>query len=175
MHRLKHGQLEDGYNKRWQDIAHFGKLITTDESWYHSVMTIGLEPKPIQTSATLHTVCITNGPLYTYQLFARVYGGKSDEDINEHNKHASPKLKMVSLYNLMLHSFKHRGHCVVMDSIYIENAMCQMGQAKWSMNMIGTVQSSRTGGGRLGKATIKGKEIEKGTHKPLLYQHNTKA
>jgi hypothetical protein len=40
--------------------------------------------------------------------------------------------------------------------------------------MVGTVQSSRTGGGRLGKAAIKANEIEKGTHESLLYQHNTK-
>jgi hypothetical protein len=70
-------------------------------------MTIGPEPKPIQTGAKLHTVCVTNGPLSTYKLFARVYGGKSDEDINVHNEHTATKLKMVSLYNLMLHPFKH--------------------------------------------------------------------
>jgi hypothetical protein len=50
-HQLKHGRLEDGYNKRWQAIFIFGKWITTDErvaGWYHSViMTIGPEPKPI--------------------------------------------------------------------------------------------------------------------------------
>jgi hypothetical protein len=50
-HRLKHGRLEDGYNMRWQATVNFGKWITTDESrvagWYHSVMTIGPEPKPI--------------------------------------------------------------------------------------------------------------------------------
>jgi hypothetical protein len=39
--------------------------------------------------------------------------------------------------------------------------------------MVGTIQSSRTGGGRLGKAAIKAKEIEKGTHESHLYQHNT--
>jgi hypothetical protein len=42
-HRLKHDQLEDGYNKRWQFIVNPGKWITTDESrvagWYHSIMT----------------------------------------------------------------------------------------------------------------------------------------
>jgi hypothetical protein len=85
-HPLKHGRLEDGYNKRWQAIVNFGKWITTDESrvadWYHSVVTIGPEPKPIRTSATLHTVCVTNGPLHTYKLFARTYGGKGNEDIN---------------------------------------------------------------------------------------------
>jgi hypothetical protein len=66
-------------------------------------MTIGPEPKLIRTGATLHTVCITNGSLHTYNLFDRVYGGKSDRDINVHNEHTSTKLKMVSLYNLMLH------------------------------------------------------------------------
>jgi hypothetical protein len=40
--------------------------------------------------------------------------------------------------------------------------------------MVGNVQSSRTSGGRLGKAAIKAKEIEKGTYESLLYQHNTK-
>jgi hypothetical protein len=81
---------------------------------------------------------------------------------------------MVSLYNLMLHPFKHKGHCVVMDPAYMGDAICQVGQAEWGINMVGTVQSSRTGGGRLCKAAIKEKEIEKGTHKSLLYQHNTK-
>jgi hypothetical protein len=137
-------------------------------------MTIGPEPKPVQTGATLHTACITNGPLSTYKLFARVYGGKGDEDINVHNEHTATKLKMVSLYNSMLDPFKGVGHCVVMDSAYMGDAMCQVGREEWGINMVGTVQSSRTGGGRLGKAAIKAKEIEKGTHESLLYQHNTK-
>jgi hypothetical protein len=33
-------------------------------------MTIGPEPKPIRTGATLHTICVTDGPLSTYKLFA---------------------------------------------------------------------------------------------------------
>jgi hypothetical protein len=45
--------------KRWQACVNPGKWITTDESrvagWYHSVMTIGPDPKPIRTGATLHT------------------------------------------------------------------------------------------------------------------------
>jgi hypothetical protein len=100
-HRLKHGRLEDGYNKRWQAIVNLGKWITTDESrvagWYHSFMTIGPEPKPTWNGATLHTVCVTHGPLSTYKFFARVYGGKYDEDIDRHNKNTVTKLKMVSL------------------------------------------------------------------------------
>jgi hypothetical protein len=50
-HRLKHGRLEYAYNKRWQAIVTPWRWITTDErrvaGWYHSVVTIGPEPKPI--------------------------------------------------------------------------------------------------------------------------------
>jgi hypothetical protein len=46
-HCVKHGILEDGYNRRWQAIVNPGKWITTDENrvagWYHSAMTIGPE------------------------------------------------------------------------------------------------------------------------------------
>ena len=84
--------------KRWQAIVNFGRWITTDESrvagWYHSPMTNGPEPKPIRTGATLHTVCVTKGPLSTYKLFARVYGGRYDQDIDKHNKHTVTKLKI---------------------------------------------------------------------------------
>jgi hypothetical protein len=37
-----------------------------------------------------------------YKLFARVYGGKYDEDIDRHNINTVTKLKMVSLYDFML-------------------------------------------------------------------------
>jgi hypothetical protein len=79
------------YLKRWQACVNPGRWITTDESqvagWYHSVMTIGPDPKPIRTGATLHTACITKGPLATYKIFARVYGGEGDQDINRRNPH----------------------------------------------------------------------------------------
>ena len=92
--------------KLWQYCVNPSKWITTDESriagWYHSAMTIGPEPKPIQTGATLHTVCITEDPLSSYKLYARVFGGKADQDINIHNRHTVKKLKMVSLYDFML-------------------------------------------------------------------------
>jgi hypothetical protein len=117
-------------------------------------MTIGPEPKLIRTGATLHTVCVTEGPISTYKLFARVYGGKSDEDINVHNPHTVTKLKMIHLYDLMLDPLKHKGHCVVMDSAYMGDAMCQVGYEEWDINMVGTVQSSRTGSDILGKAAL---------------------
>ena len=139
-HRKKHGLLEDACTKRWQAIVDFGKWIAADESrvagWYHSsTMTIGPEPKPIRTGATLHTLCITEGPLRSYKLFARAYGGKEDQDMDVHNPHTETKLKMVSLYDLMLHPFKHRGQCVVMDSVYMGDAMAQVGREVWDINM----------------------------------------
>ena len=109
--------------------------ITADESrvagWYHSVMTCGPEPKPIQTGATLHTLCITEGDLCSYKLFARAYGGANDEDMDKHNPHTVKKLKMVSLYDLTLHPFKHIGYRLVMDSAYMGDAMAQVGREKW--------------------------------------------
>jgi hypothetical protein len=136
---------------------------------------IGPEPKAIQTGATLHTVCVTDGPLSTYKLFARVYGGKSDQDINKHNNNTVTKLKMVSLYDFMLESFKHKGHCVVMDSAYMGDAICQVGREEWGMNMVGTCQTDRTGTGALDKVAVKAKEIVIGSHESLIYQHNTKS
>ena len=60
----------------------------------------------------------------------------------------------------MLQPWKGRGHCCVMDFAYMGDAMCQVGREEWGINMVGTVQSSRTGGGQLGKAAIKEKVIE---------------
>jgi hypothetical protein len=110
--------------KRWQAVVNPGKWITTDESrvagWYHSVMTIGPDPKPIRTGATLHTACITKGPLATYKIFARVYGGEGDQDnINKRNPHTATRLKMVSLFDFMLDSFKGKGPDTVLSWILL--------------------------------------------------------
>jgi hypothetical protein len=63
-------------------IMRGGKLLLTLGSGLQ-LMRVELQA----TGATLHTVCVTNGPLRTYKLFARTYGGKGDEDINRHHKH----------------------------------------------------------------------------------------
>jgi hypothetical protein len=42
----------------------------------------------------------------------------------------------------MLAPFKYNGHCVVMDSAYMGDAMCQVGREEWFINMVGTVQLS---------------------------------
>ena len=57
-----------------------------------------------------------------------MYGGKFDADINVHNSHTITELRIVSLYDLMVHPFKAKGHCVVMDSAYMGNVICQVGR-----------------------------------------------
>ena len=85
-HQKKFSILEDAYNRKWQSLVTFGKWVTADESrvagWYHSPMTVGPEPKPIRTGATMHSLCVTKGRLRTYKLFVRVYGGRADTDLN---------------------------------------------------------------------------------------------
>ena len=79
--------MEYAYNKRWQAIVKFGRWVTADESrvagWYHSAMTVGPEPKPIRTGVTLHSLCVTHGPLKTFNLFVRAYVGVSDMDLDQ--------------------------------------------------------------------------------------------
>ncbi|MGK3740675.1 MAG: hypothetical protein ACI8RD_006652 [Bacillariaceae sp.] len=81
---------------------------------------------------------------------------------------------MVSLYDFMLAPFKYNGHCVVMDSAYMGNVMCQVGREEWFINMVGTFQLSRSGAGALAKIAVKAGDIKKCTHESLLYQHKTK-
>ena len=101
-HRRKFGQLEDGYTNRWMDMVVFGRRITADESrvawWYHSPMTCGPEPKPIRTGCTLHSLCVTDGPLSTYKLWVRAYGGKSDEDLDGTNQHTQNLISRSVLF-----------------------------------------------------------------------------
>ena len=84
-HRRKFEHIEDGFNKRWKEVVRFGRWLTADESrvagWYKSGVTIGPEPKPIRTGATIHSICVTLGILASFKLHCRVYGGKSDEGL----------------------------------------------------------------------------------------------
>ena len=72
-HRKKFSIVEDAYNQQWQEMVNFGKWLMADESrvagWYQSAMTIGPEPKPVQTVATIHSLCVTKGSLVTHKLF----------------------------------------------------------------------------------------------------------
>ena len=136
--------LEDAYNERWQSMVTFGKWLTADESrvagWYHLPMTVGLEPKPIQTGATMHSLCVTKGRLRTYKLFVRVYGGRADTDLNRRHNNTETLLKFVTLYSIMLKNFTGHGHCLVMDSVYIGDVMALIGHHVWQINMVGTCQ-----------------------------------
>ena len=71
-HRTKFDHVKDGFNRRWKECVRFGEWITADKSrvagWYHSALTIGPEPKPIRTGATIHSVCVTKGPLASYKV-----------------------------------------------------------------------------------------------------------
>ena len=171
-HRRKFGVLEDAYNKQWQSIMTFGRWVTADESrvagWYHSPMTIGPEPKPIRTGATLHTLCVTKGPLRTYKPFARAYGGKTDGDLDGVNEHTVTTQKWVNLYDIMLDPFKDMGCCCTMDSAYMGDIMAQIGRHEWKINMVGTSQENRTGADtKEEKAAMK-----KGTYDAIMWQHN---
>jgi len=145
-HRRKFSMVEDAYNRRWQTMVTLGKWLTADESrlagWYKSPSTIGPEPKPIRTGATLHSLCVTKGPLRTYKLFVRMYGGKKDGDLNRRHPNTTSLLKFVSLYSIMLASFTGRGHCLVMDSAYMGDQMALIGRNEWKINMVGTCQSN---------------------------------
>ena len=79
------------------------------------------------------------------------------------------------LYDFMLHPFKGKGHCVVIDSAYMGDTMCQVGREVWDIIMVGTCQTDRTGAGALGKANIKEKEILTGSNESLFYQHQDKS
>jgi hypothetical protein len=82
-------------------------------------MTLGPEPKPIRTGATLHSLCVSYGDLATYKLFVRVYGGKSDGDLDHINDNTFTTQKWVNLYGMMLEPFKGKGRFVTMDSAYM--------------------------------------------------------
>ena len=157
-------------------MVNFGKWLTADESrasgWYLSAMTMGPEPKPVRTGATLHSLCVTKGPLSTYKLFVRVYGGKTDEDLNQIHPNTTTLLKWISLYSIMLDSFKGRGHYLTMDSAYCGDAMCLIvGRHEWKINMVGTSQSNRTGSGPMAVEEMK-RVLRIGDYGSLFYQHN---
>ena len=107
-HRVQFGMVEDEFNKRWKELVTYGLHINFDKSkvvgWYKSSITIGPEPKPIRTGATLHLMCVTFGPLSTYKLHVRAYGGREDEEMNKKTKTAkgNSKQKFINLLETFL-------------------------------------------------------------------------
>jgi hypothetical protein len=173
-HRRKFAMFEDGFNRRWKECVQFGRWVTFDESrvagWYHSPITQGPDPKPIRTGATIHSLAVTHGPLASYKLHVRVFGGKSDEDLGKRSNHTVGIQKWVNLLSLMLDDFKGAGHCCTMDSAYMGDIMAMIGRDVWGINMVGTAQSNRVGAD---VADTIGK-MKKGTYESVCWQHKTR-
>jgi hypothetical protein len=173
-HRRKFEHIEDGFNRRWKEVVHFGRWITADESrvagWYRSAITCGPEPKPIRTGATIHSVCVTHGPLRTYKLHCRVYGGKHNDGLNKRHRNTANTQKWVNLYNEMLHDFKGFGVCCTLDSAYMGDILGQIAREEWAMNLVGTCQTDRSGGGAASQGDKK--DLEIGSYDSVMYQHS---
>jgi hypothetical protein len=176
-HRWKYEHIEDGYNRRWKEVVSFGRWLTADESrvagWYRSGITIGPEPKPIRTGATVHSICVTHGQLRTFKVHCRVYGGKHDEGLKHCHENTATTQKWVNLYNDMLEAFKGFGMCCTLDSAYMGDILGQIARDVWGINLVGTCQTDRTGAGKAAK--IDKKSMKKGTYESILYQHRVKA
>lgn len=171
-HRRKFSVLEDAHCGRWQDLVDFGKWITADESriagWCESSTTIGPEPKPVRTGATLHTLCISKGSLQSCELCAWTHGGKSDAELRDP---ACESKMNICLCSKMLHRREGNGHCVCMDSACVSDGMALMGRKEWKINMVGACQTNGTGAGELAKPNVK--VLPTDAHKSLFCQHKT--
>ena len=113
-------------------------------------------------------MCITKGPLSTFKVHARMYGGANDGDLEGIHKNAPNLLKLINLYDLMLKPFKGKGRCETMDSKYMSDIMAQIGRYEWKMNMVGMAQVNRTGADA--KETVKSmKKTMKGAHATAMW------
>ena len=130
-HRKKFSLLEQAYCKRWRECINMEKWICMDESrvkgWYHSCMTIGPDPKPIRTGATAHTACVGEGPLESYKVWTRWYGGAADTKLKAVNEHTSTALVWINLFDHFLEPYKGQGHHVICDSAYMSDALASIG------------------------------------------------
>ena len=178
-HHVKFGLFEDAYVKRWQEcVKKFGKWVTADKlrlaGWFHSPCTIGPNPKPIRTGATLHSLAVTRGKLQFYKLYAQMYGGKLDNDLQSHHSHAAGQQKFVNLFNIMLLSFRGKGHHVTCDSAYMGDIMALIARNLWKINMVGTIQANQTGAnmGPLVKGPL---SMNVKSYEYKMWQHNTQS
>ena len=97
-------------------------------------------------------------------LLVRAYGGKSDEDLEVKHQNTASFQKWVNFYGIMLEKIKGQGHCVTMDSAYIDDVMILIGRPKWKINMAGTAQEKRTGADTEGEK----KGVEKNTYEAVM-------
>jgi len=145
--------------------------VTFDESrvarWYNSAMTIGPEPKPIRSGATIHSLCVSKGDLAGYKLHARTYGGASDKSLCVKRNDTVTTQKFVTLLDTFLDAFKGKGHCVTMDSAYMGDTIGQIGREGWKINMVGTAQTNCTGA----PAAADVHKLKVGTYESIFWQH----
>ena len=147
--------------------------MTADESicagWYHSPMTCGPEPNPIQTGCTFHSLWLTRGSLNTFKLWVRAYGGKIDEDLNCINQNTDTMQNWINLYIIMLEPFKGAGRMVTMGSSYMGDIMDLVGHYKWKMSMFVTANENRT------RADTKEEKnsMKKCTYETKFFQNDT--
>ena len=134
-------------------------------------MTIGPEPKPIRTGATLHSLAISFGILTGYKLHARTFGGRSNGDLDMRHENVVTIQKWINLMSLMIDEYKGKGRYVTMDSAYMGDIMAQVGREVWGMNMVGTVQCNRSGAPDTKVTT---KKMKPGTYETTMWQHNNK-
>ena len=177
-HRRKFGNVEDAFNAAWKFHVLFGKDLTFDESriagWFHSGMTIGPEPKPIRTGATLHSMCVTSGELASYMVHVRTYGGKHDGDLNRTTENTGTTQKFINLLEEFLDPwFVGRGCCVTMDSAYMGELLAMVATEAWKINVVGTSQSNRCGSDSKEVAAER-KKTKKGSYEGKFWVHKTK-
>ena len=139
-----------------------------------SACTIGPDPKPIQTGATLHSLAITRGKLQFYKLYARTYGGKDDGDLQGRHSHTAGQQKFVNLFEIMLAQFRGKGHHLTCDSAYMGDIMALISRNVWKINMVGTIQANQTGAPMA--ASVKGPlSMKKKTYEYKMWQHNAQS
>mmetsp|Transcript_14103 Transcript_14103/g.29816 ORF Transcript_14103/g.29816 Transcript_14103/m.29816 type:complete len:284 (-) Transcript_14103:390-1241(-) len=117
----------------------------------------------------LHSLCITNGPLRTYKLFVRAYGGRSDENLDIKHNNTATLQKWINLYNIMLDNFKGQGHCVTINSVYMGDIMALIGRHEWKINVVGTAQQNQTGA----YTQEEKKAMKKNMYEAVMWQHDS--
>ena len=132
-HRVKFGMVEDAFNKRWKELVTYRLHITFDKNrvagWYKSSITIGPEPKPIRTGATLSTFDVRYvWPLATYKLHVCTCSGREDEEMNRITKNVegNSKQKFINLL-VFFANFMGCGHIATMASAYMGELAAQVG------------------------------------------------
>ena len=117
----------------------------------------------------MHSLCVTDGPLASYKLHVRTYGGCTDEDLKEKCVHTGTVQKFINLLDIMLDEFKGNGHHVTMDSAYMGDVMALIGRYEWLLNMVGTTQTDRTGADI--KAQVAELRKKLGSYETICFQH----